>query len=84
MYVLSKADLHPGAHVWMEDNGEAFKALEIKAVTILSVDSEALFYIDDAGGFGVQWIDRYNTDLTWRCWDELPDADTLAEEEWAA
>ena len=79
MRPMKLSELKPGKTVWLESYGYAFKTLRLVKAVVLAVTSSAVyfafpFYRMDALG--------YNTDLTWRCWDEQPDMDTLAEEEW--
>ena len=80
MKVLQASSLHPWQTVWVENNGFAFKKVSLKKAVVLSITPHSVLLFP----FVRLPLDCYNRDLTWRCWDEKPDTDTLAEEEWAA
>ena len=81
MRPLNLPELKPGKTVWLESYGYAFKTLHLTKATVLAVTSTAVYF---AFPFCKMDTASYNADLTWRCWDERPDMDTLAEKEWAA
>ena len=74
-------ELKPGKTVWLESYGYAFKTLRLVKAVVLVATSSAVYF---AFPFCKMDAASYNTDLTWRCRDERPDMDILAEEEWAA
>ena len=78
---MNFSEQKPGKSVWLESYGYAFKTLRLSKVVILAVTPSAIYF---AFPFSKMGTVSYNTVLTWRCWDEQPDIDTLAEEEWAA
>ena len=80
MKVLDISALKPGKTVWLESYGYAFKALRLARVTIIAVTASTVYFV-----FPFCCMNRfcYNADLTWRCWDERPDLDTLAEADWS-
>ena len=79
MRPMKLSELKPGKTVWLESYGYAFKTLRLVKAVVLAVTSSAVYF---AFPFCKMGSASYNTDLTWRCWDEQPDMDTLAEEEW--
>ena len=81
MRPMRLSELKPGKTVWLESYGYAFKTLRLVKAVVLVATSSAVYF---AFPFCKMDAASYNTDLTWRCWDERPDMDTLAEEEWAA
>ena len=74
-------ELKPGKTVWLESYAYAVKTLRLVKAVVLAATSSAVYF---AFPFCKMDAASYNTDLTWRCWDERPDIDILAEEEWAA
>ncbi len=80
MQVLGLRKLKPGKKVWLEDNGFAFKELHISRATILVVTKRHIYFFP----FKRLPVAVYNMDLTWRCWGEKPDLDSLCEMEWDA
>ena len=81
MRPMKRYELKPGKTVWLESYGYAFKTLRLVKAVVLVATSSAVYF---AFPFCKMDAASYNTDLTWRCWDERPDMDILAEEEWAA
>ena len=79
MRILNLHELTPGKTIWLESYGYAFKTLRLSKATVLAVTSSAVYF---AFPFCKMDCASYNIDLTWRCWDEKPDLDTLAEEDW--
>ena len=79
MSPMKLSELKPGKTVWLESYGYAFKTLRLVKAVVLAVTSSAVYF---AFPFCKMDASSYNADLTWRCWDEQPDTDTLAEEEW--
>ncbi len=80
MRTLCVKELKPGKSVWLENNGLAFKVLRLYRVTVLAVTDKHVYFFP----FLRLPLMTYNRDLTWRCWDGEPDADTLCETEWEA
>ena len=78
MNVLQPSDLKPGRRVWLEDYGLAFKKLRMSKVTVLLATREYMLFFP----FRRLPMATYNRDMTWRCWDERPDADAVCETEW--
>ena len=74
-------ELKRGKKAGLESSGYDFKTLRLVKAVVLVATSSAVYF---AFPFCKMDAASYNTDLTWRCWDERPDMDILAEEEWAA
>ena len=81
MKPLNLDDLKHGQFVWLESYGCAFKTLKLSRSFVIAVTCSAVYF---AFPFLKLNCETYNSNLTWRCWDQRPDMDTLAEEEWTA
>ena len=79
MKVMDLSELKTGRAVWLESYGYAFKTLHLTRSTVLAATPSAVYF---AFPFCRMDCGSYNSGLTWRCWDEQPSLDALAEEEW--
>ena len=79
MKVLNLSEIKPGKTVWLESYGYAFKTLHLTRSAVLAVTPSAVYF---AFPFSRMDCGSYNSGLTWRCWDEQPSLDAIAEEEW--
>ena len=81
MHVLSFSELFPGRNVWLENYGEAFKTFSLLPMAVEHAQDGLLLLAGESGPTPL--CERtYNRDMTWRCWDTCPDADTLTETPW--
>lgn len=78
MRVLDKTELTPGKSVWLEDNGLAFKEMDLLHCTCIWIGKQDAVFLP----FRKLDLRLYNLDTVWRCWDEKPDCDSLSEVEW--
>ena len=78
MRTLRMEELKPGKSVWLEDNGLAFKTMRLRRAFILRVSPASVVFFP----FLRLPAASYSKELTWRCWDERPELDTVCETEW--
>lgn len=76
--VLKASALLPGRSVWLEDNGFAFKKLKLIKAKVLIVTQRYVYFFP----FTRLPLASYNNGMTWRCWNDEPDIDTVSETEW--